>query len=364
MNMVTMLDCIARVPERLHWIVEHRDETFAALRLQKERLASMDEIVLIGSGTSNTSAITARFITEHAAGIRVTVTLPTEFLYDHSVFNPNALYVFISQTGTSAMTRVAMARAKKMGLYTVAVSEGAETPAAREADLFVNMGCGVEEYGMRTIGYSTSILTLVMLGVEMGRMNGRLSAEREKAYVQMALDAAKNIPSVIEKSLSWMDRERRKMLRSDLLMFTGSGALAGVAMEASIKVWETPQISAAYYELEEGLHAPNYGYSQRHCVIVLNDGGPESDKAVSLSRFTKCEMNNGFMIGKNTVDEHDLTFEPQGGELACLEFAAAIQVAAYRLAVDQGRDLIHRDGHGNMSKYFSSHRDVKPEELA
>ncbi|MDO5377898.1 MAG: SIS domain-containing protein [Clostridia bacterium] len=360
---VSMLDCIKRVPERLDWILSNRERTFSALRGEaKARVEKADEIVMIGSGTSNTSALTARFAAEKGAKIRVTAILPTDFLYHMSVYNPNALYVFTSQTGTSAMVRVAIAKAKKIGGFTIAVSESADTPAAKEADLFIDMGCGKEEYGMRTIGYSTSVLTLALLGMEVGRIGGRLPQAEFEEYLAQARAAVAATPEIIRKAERWMDTDRRNMLRSDCLVFTGTGALAGVAMEAAVKVWETPQITALGCELEDGMHGPNYGYSQRHCVIVLNDGGVENDKALALCRYMKGEMNNGFLIGANPVDEHDLAFDPAGGILSCLEFASAIQVVAYRLAVDQGRDLFHRS-HGNMGKYFSSHRALSPEEL-
>lgn len=362
--MVTMLDCIKRVPERIDWILSHRAETFACFHgEQKERLANVNEIVMIGCGTSNTSALTARFIMEKASGLRVTVVLPTDFLYYHTSFNPNALYVFTSQTGTSAMTRLSISKARKRNALTLAVSENAETPAAKEAELFINMGCGVEEYGMRTIGYSTSVLTLALIGMELGLLNGHMTQAEDEAYVQQIRKAQNHLPEVIEKSCRWMDTDRRNLLRCDCLAFTGSGALAGVAMEASVKVWETPQVASLYYELEEGLHAPNFGYNSRHCLLVLNDGGIEREKASAICRYMKFEMNNGFMIGADPVDEHDLAFDPVGGEFSFLEFASAVQVIAYRMAVDQGRDLVHRS-HGNMGKYFSSHRPVTPEELA
>lgn len=362
--MVTMLDCIRRVPQRLDWIAENRENTFARLKETfGARLSDVNEIVLIGSGTSSSSAFTAKFIAERAAKVRVTSMIPTDFLHEMTVYNARALYVYVSQTGTSTMTRVALCKAKKEGFMTVAVSESPDTVLAREADVFVNMGCGGEEYPMRTIGYSTSVLTIVMLAMEVGRASGRLSNAEYEAFLQEAAAASGHIPEVIEKAIAWLDTDRRNMLRADCLMFTGAGALAGVAMEASIKVWETPQITALFYELEEGLHGPNFGYSQRHCVIVLNDGGIENDKAVSLCKFMKYEMGNGFLVGANPVDAHDLAFEPRGGRLSCLEFAAAMQVLCYRLAVDQGRDLVNRGTHGNMGKYFSSHRDVSPAAL-
>ena len=146
------------------------------------------------------------------------------------------------------------------------------------------------------------------------------------------------------------------MLRSDCLVFTGSGALYGVALEAAVKVWETPQIPSFAYELEEGLHGPNYGYSQRHCVIALSDGGRDDAKARALAAYMKNEKQNGFLIGPHPLDAHDLAL-PAAGRAGILLFAAAVQTIACQLAVSQGRDLFAPHDNRVMYSYFDPHNE-------
>jgi glucosamine 6-phosphate synthetase-like amidotransferase/phosphosugar isomerase protein len=265
--------------------------------------------------------------------------------------------VFISQTGTSTLTRQALHLANAQGWMTAAISESATTPIAQEAGVFIDMGCGYEEYPMRTIGFSSSVLTAMLLGMQIGRKRGFLSPQAYDKHVVNAQAAAGNIPVIIEATMAWLDTNRRNMLRSDCIIFSGSGALHGVALEGAVKVWETPQIISMGYELEEGLHGPNFGYTQSHCVIVLNDGGVEDRKARSLGRFMKLEKNNGFIVGAGTVDEQDLPFEPKGKDFCCLEFSAVVQVIAYRLATDQGRDLFTPHDNSVMNSYFRSHEE-------
>lgn len=354
--MVSMLDCIKRVPSILDGIFLRRNNTFEPLwSAFGDRVQELDEIFLIGSGTSYTSAFTARFFAEKASGVRVSVAPPSEFLYSLTARNPRALYVFVSQTGTSSLTGKALAYAREKGWMTAAISESAATPIAAGAGAFIDMGCGMEEYPMRTIGYSATVATIMLLGMEIGRRKGTLGAERFEALLSEAAAASANIPDIIGKAMEWLDRSRRNMLRADCLIFSGSGALYGVALEGAVKVWETPQIISMGYELEEGLHGPNFGYTQRHCVVVLNDGGTDNDKAVALCKFMKFEKNNGFIVGMGAVDDRDLSFEPQGGNFSCLEFAAVVQVVSYRLAVDQGRDLFAPHDNSAMFQYFRSH---------
>lgn len=259
--------------------------------------------------------------------------------------------MFISQTGTSKLTNQALALAKENGWMTAIISEKATTSAAQNADVFIDMNCGYEEYPMRTIGYSASVLTVMLRGIKLGRLNGFISDEPYQRYLRQAKAASGNIEAVIGKAMTWLDGNRRNMLGADCLVFSGGGVLYGVALEGAVKVWKTPQIISMGYEIEEGMHGPNFGYTERHCVVVLND------RALALCKFMKFEKNNGYLVGTGAIVEHDLAFDPKGGEFCCLEFAAAAQVISYRLAVDQGRDLYAPHDNSAMTNYFRSHSE-------
>ncbi len=352
--MVTMLDCIRRVPSLMETILARAPETFSQV-FETYNTSGIDELCFIGSGSSFNGAATARYLAEQASGVRVSVVLPNEFLKAYTVRNPRALHVFISQTGTSTLTREALRYVKEKKLMSAAVSEAAETPVAREAGAFIDMGCGHEEYGMRTIGYSTTVFTLMLLGMELGRRRGALSSEEYESLAAQARAAAAGIPGVIEAAQGWMDRARRRIMRSSFIAFTGTAALYGVAMEGAVKVWEAPQYPSAGYELDEGMHGPNYGYNGQHAVIVLSGGGRGSDQALALARYMKNEHDNGYVFGVGAMDDKDLAFKPAGGAFECLEFAAAIQTFMYRLAVDGGRDFSILGVHAKMNSYFQSH---------
>lgn len=100
-----------------------------------------------------------------------------------------------------------------------------------------------------------------------------------------------------------------------------------------------PQFPSAGYELDEGMHGPNFGYNHNHAVLVLNGGGRGADKALALARYRKDVYGNGYVIGEGAIDGRDLGFVPRGGPFACLKFAAAVQVFMYRLAMDGGATL-------------------------
>lgn len=348
-----MLDCIRNTKTAIENLTSHQQSNTKALR---EYLASdISEIVFVGSGTSSTSAITARNFVEKTSLCKTSVIYPNDFIHNTYVFDPHALYVFTSQTGTSIVAREALQLVKEKGYANVAISETADTPIAKDADCFVSLDCGIEEYPMRTTGYCASVIVQMMIGIEVGLKKGVLTEEQYDDYLSDLAKIAPHFDELIDRAMKWMDQAKRKMLRSDVIIFTGADELYGVSLEGAMKVWETPQIASIGYEIEEGIHGPNYGYNERHCVIVLNNGGREANKCKALASYMKECKHNGFMIGQEGIDEEDFVFTPSSRYFACIEYAAILQVLSYRLANDQGRDLYAHHDNSAMEAYFKTH---------
>lgn len=356
--MATMLNCIERTPGVLEGILRNRKENaFGLLHSLNRSADSIDEIVFVGSGTSNTSAITARSFVESYAGIRATCYVPNDFFHGIGSLNPHALYVFTSQTGTSVETRGAMEAIRKLGLPCVGITESAETPLAKACPYHWEMGCGSEEYPMRTVGYSASVLSQMLLGLELGLIRQTVDRNRYETLIGEASCLPESIADIIPRALAWAEGSKWRILRSSCLIFAGADSLYGVALEAALKTWEILQKPSCGYELEESLHGPNYGYDATHCVIVLNDGGRESRKALALGRYVEEVVGNGFVIGSETAHERDLRLSLKGGAFSALELMVAAQTVLYRLTVDCGRDLDAPQHHEEMERYFVTHRE-------
>lgn len=349
----SMLDCIRDTKTAVENLVAHIEDNTKALRAYLRE--DINELIFVGSGTSSTSAITSRNFVEKVSLCKTSVAYPNDFLYNTYVYNPNALYVFTSQTGTSIVARQALALIKEKGYANVAISEDAQTPIAADADCFISLDCGKEEYPMRTTGYCASVAVQMLIGMELGLKKGVITREDYETYLSDLGSVATQFDELIDQAMNWMDHAKRNMLRSDLIVFTGADELYGVALEGAMKVWETPQIASVGYEIEEGIHGPNYGYNERHCVIVLNNGGREDHKCKALASYMKDIKHNGFMIGREGIDEDDFVFTPSSRYFACIEYAAVLQVLAYRLANDQGRDLYQHHDNRAMEAYFKTH---------
>lgn len=352
----SMLDCINDTQQAFVNIVEHRKEnTKSLLDYLGNNIHELNEIVFVGSGSSSTSALTSRIFVEKVTELSTTVIFPNDFLHNTYVYNPKALYVFTSQTGTSIVTRKAQRFVKEKGYFHVSVSESKDTPMAQEADCFISMDCGIEEYPMRTTGFCATVLTHMIMGLEIALAKGKISEAEYLNYINDAKKIPESHKKIVNQTLAWLKTSKRRMLRSDLIVFTGADMLYGVSLEGAMKVWETLQVASVGYEIEEGIHGPNYGYNSRHCVIVLNNGGRENNKCLALGKYMKEVFDNGYIIGENVEDDTDLKLSIESNDFYALEFAPVVQVIAYKLAEDQGRDLYAHHDNSKMESYFKTH---------
>lgn len=354
--MVTLLECIERIPFVIETILAKQEEAFAPFhKYVAGQLERIDEIIFLGSGTSNTVAMTSQPFVEKVAGLRTKVVYPNDYLGAGRIYNENALYIFTSQTGSSTVVCQVMEKLNALGYLCVSMTDSEESKLAKISPCHVCLNCGPEEYGMRTIGYTASVLNHMLLAMELGLVRGWITKAGYDEYRSEAACVPDSHRVITEQTKKWFQARKRQLMRSRCIIFTGPGMYYGLALESAVKFWEMPQVISMGYELEEGLHGPNYGYDYPHCVIVFNDGGNDSEKALSLARYMKDIFHNGLVIGTKTVDETDLKIDSKAGAFACLEYSAVPQVMAYFLAVDGGRDLLKKTDHSVMDSYFKTH---------
>ena len=355
--MTTILDCIQRIPEICEKILDSYPAFLAPVTEGLgEELGRIDELVFVGSGTSDTSARTSQPIVGKVSGLRTTVLWPSELERISSYgMNPRGLYIFTSQTGTSKLTAAMMAKVQEAGCHAMSITESEGTPMAKASRIHVVMGCGQEEFLMRTIGYVSSALVHCLLGLQIGLRRGYLSQEEHDAYLAKARGAAQNRRLVTEQIKTRFPEIRDQLKRAQEVIFTGNGSLYGVSLEGAVKFWEMPQKPCIGLELEEGLHGPNFGYGEHQCVIYLADGmEPDKAKGLSLVRYMKAVFGMGIAIG-DVPEELGIALPVKGGEFSFIEMSAVVQVLAYELTRAIGRDVSRPIDHSVMNSYFTTH---------
>ncbi|MDR1795302.1 MAG: sugar isomerase [Erysipelotrichaceae bacterium] len=360
--MITLLDCIERIPAIHQDILNQRPQRFKDLG-DYVKNKDIHAIVFIGSGTSNTSAITACRFVENVSGLSTYTLLPNEFLRKKD-YPKDALYCFVSQTGTSTLTNQALALAKDKGLWSVCFTGDEDNKLAKASEVHVNIGCGYEEFGQRTIGYHATVFSIMLAGLQIGLVNGNLSKAAFDDYLNQAAALPASHKALSAKAVDWFDANKDKLMSFDSFALYGADALWGVALEGALKILELARRHLCVgYEMDDGMHGPTLGFTSKIGVIILDDGEHDQKLSKGLAAFTKNEHQSGFVVGANTVDDTDFAFAAASGAFKALEYAPLVQVLAYRLAVDANVPVIAIKDHKEADKeekYFNTH----DEELA
>ncbi|MGV2986460.1 glutamine--fructose-6-phosphate transaminase (isomerizing) [Vibrio sp. E150_011] len=219
-------------------------------------LKKVEHVQIIACGTSYNSGMAARYWFESIAGVSCDVEIASEFRYRDFVVRPNSLLVTLSQSGETADTLAALRLAKEKGyMGAMTICNVAGSSLVRESDFAFMTRAGTEIGVASTKAFTTQLAAMLMMVVSIGRLQGRMSAEREEEIVK----SLHSLPAHIEKALAF-DKEI-EALAPDFAdkhhtLFLGRGEFYPIAMEASLKLKEISYIHAEAYAAGELKHGP------------------------------------------------------------------------------------------------------------
>ena len=348
--MTTVFDCIERIPSKLTGMLENRESRFTNLKTYLDGQV-IKKVIFIASGSSYNSANTARYFFEDL-GFQPQFIYPNIFVNYSGELSQDALYVVISQGGTTKLVYEALRKIKKANCKNCSITAELDAPIAKEADVAIEMGCGYEEFLYRTLGYSTTVATCFQLALALKENNKEISESELTKYDKDFEQLISNLPYIKELTLDWYKQHRFSLMHKDQMMFAGTNDLWPVSNEADIKVMEMVPLITRSFELEEFIHGPQNAFDATSAFFIFGRKGEDDAKVEAIASFLKNEIGFCSVIGKLAKDKRDLYFEPASKYFDSLEYVTVAQVLAYKLADDHGRDL-SRPVNAQVKKYIT-----------
>lgn len=157
-----LIECIERIPSLLDKIIINYQETEKKICdyiCQKQ----IEEIVYIASGTSLNYAKVTKYFADNKLGIKTRFIYPNEFVNYDTYKNDKAIYVFVSQGGSTKLVYDALNIVKEIGYMNISITESLESPIAKSASVSIEMGSEHEEFMYRTIGYSCTVINCYLI---------------------------------------------------------------------------------------------------------------------------------------------------------------------------------------------------------
>lgn len=156
-------------------------------------------LMLIGCGTSYHSAVATRQLLEELTELPVMVELASDFLDRGTPIFRDDVCFFISQSGETADTLMALRYCKQRGALIVGITNTVGSSICRESHCGVHINAGPEIGVASTKAYTSQFISLVMFALVMSE--DRLSLQHRRLE--------------IIHGLSVLDRHIRKVLQLD-----------------------------------------------------------------------------------------------------------------------------------------------------
>ena len=323
-------------PEVLADVLNNRKKYFGALA---EKYRDAERIYVVGSGTSFHCGLSVRRFMEQLTGLEVTAAYPSVFMEGTVLHAGKALCVGISQSGRSAVTVKALERCRKAGFYTAAVSSNNPSAIAEAAEDFIPLIVGIER-SASTKGYVTSMLTLILLALEIGLRNGHASEADERRIVALFERHIEKFPEMVKICEDWIARNEADFLKMVRVSVMGYEVNYGTALEGALKLLEAVRVMVAGYDFEEWLHGAYNALSEESFLFICRHAGhgDYAGRVAKLQRIVSPFTPHVYVVGgEDDGDPRNVCLPVSGEEiLAPFEFILPFQMMIALLPEKKG----------------------------
>ena len=317
---------------------------FEELNWTTEDVTSIGKIMITACGTAYHAGLLAKYFIEKLARIPVEVDIASEYRYRNPLTDSKTLCIVISQSGETIDTLAALKEAKRLGARSLAITNVVGSSISREADQVAYTWAGPEIAVASTKAYTTQLVTLLLLALYMGRLNGTLTADEESRI----LHDLTAVPDLCRKIFECAD-EIKTMCSSfegrEDVFFIGRSMDYGLAMEGALKLKEISYIHAESYAGGELKHGTLSLIEEGVPVIALATQKDVEEKMISNIKEVKAR--DAYVIGvvqegdtevRKTVDTL-ITVPASDNFVVPIMAIIPLQLLSYYIAVSRGNDV-------------------------
>ncbi|OMJ19625.1 Glutamine-fructose-6-phosphate aminotransferase [isomerizing] [Smittium culicis] len=317
--------------------------TLGGLRNHLASIRRCRRIVILGCGTSYHSCIATRTIFEELTEIPVSLELASDFLDRGSPIFRDDVCVFVSQSGETADTILAMRYCLQRGALCVGVTNTVGSTISRETHCGVHINAGPEIGVASTKAYTSQYISLVLMALQLGEDRSSM-AERRKEIIQ----GLKELPEKITEVLT-LDSSLKKLCEDDLngiqsLLILGRGFNNATCLEGALKIKELAYIHCEGILAGELKHGPLALIDEKMPIIIIMTRDQHYNK--SRSALQQITARGGVPIVICNSGDADVSEKYKDiripSSVDCLMGILAIiplQLLSYHLAIRNGVDV-------------------------
>lgn len=311
---------------------------------EKIDFSKIKNIVIVACGTAYHAGLQGAYFLKNIAGIKVDIDVASEFRYSDPFIDSETLAIFISQSGETLDTLMAMKLAKEKGAITLAITNILGSTISREADIVLYTMAGPEISVASTKAYTAQVILMYLFALYLGIKDGKLS---EKGF-GLHMEKIANFPEVIENALTNIGEIHeiaKKVKNYKNGFYIGRGIDEKVAREGSLKLKEVTYIHTEAIAAGELKHGTIALIEPETLIVVVATQESLIEKLISNIKEIKARGGYVLAVTKEnypevaTVADDVLYIENIEDMLAPLLAVIKLQVLAYYTAVEKGLDV-------------------------
>lgn len=303
----------------------------------------VSQIVLVASGSSYNVSLLAKYFFMNIADILTSVEFASEILNsDFKNFNKDILYIFVSQSGNSADTFLAMEKIKASGAKCFAVTNNPDSKMDKIADYKINIEAGREFAIAATKTFSATVFALYLLSLKF-------------AY-NKNIDVAKKIKNLefLDNDIDFNPQNIDEVV--DIITSKNDFSISAfrnnypIARECALKIKETCYINTSFYPTGEFIHGHFALLNKSNTFLTFVDSNFNEIEEKLLEKILTTYTTQSIVISDIEISDklnfnNKIIFKKGQSEISeKLNMIFTVQLLALKCAYKLGHNIDNPEG--------------------
>lgn len=218
-----------------------------------QSVAQSDRIYILAAGTSYHAGLVGKNIIEKYTDIPVEVGIASEFGYHFPKLSKKPFFIFLSQSGETADSRVVLKQVNQLGLPSLTITNVAGSTLSREATYTMLLKAGPEIAVASTKAYTAQVAVQAILAKAVGEYLKIAAAIDFDLKRQLAL-VAEGMQEIVDVKEKINSLAKKYLATTRNAFYIGRGVDYAVALEGALKLKEVSYIQTEGFAAAELKH--------------------------------------------------------------------------------------------------------------
>lgn len=303
-------------------------------------VSESDRIYILAAGTSYHAGLVGKNLFEKYADIPVEVGLASEFGYHFPKLSKKPLFIFLTQSGETADSRVVLKQVNERHLPSLTITNVQGSTLSREATYTMLLKAGPEIAVASTKAYTAQIAVQAVLAKAVGEEKNLKEAKDFDLKHQLAL-VAEGMQQLVDGKEKVDELAKKYLAHTRNAFYIGRGVDYAVALEGALKLKEVSYIETEGFAAAELKHGTIALIEKGTPVIALINDPATSD--LTRGNIREVESRGASvitMVAKQLANENDNIVLPEVDYyLSPLVTIVPAQLLAYYASKNKGLDV-------------------------